>query len=477
MVNKKPNLIVIVIIIIAFLFILSKGNFIELSVYTSSNLQWLRDKCDDLGSGEIYSKGSAAYCLATAGETTCVDEGYIFLEDCGGGGGGCTFSCSDSDGGIDIYEAGDTYVMYTTCGDITYEDFCSGNEVFEYSCGADNAEGEYILCPNGYTCSSGKCVSENGGTCTDTDGGINPDVYGEATDSYGTYKDFCASEEAIMERYCDGDYVTQIKKQCGVGKICDEDQDKCVTVGGCSNPTANVNQYYCTNGVIKKCTSNGWINHDYCDSEFETGECKTTSVSDSQALCELGEDIKDCSNTEADGDIGDYYCKNGAIIKCTQYGWETESVCDSGECKDDTFSVSDNVEDICEPSTNGNGEEIYCIITEITEGELWKETILGNKINNELPFEMTKNQQLKCTNLGFGDTCKFKVEVSGVEYSKSINQNQYYYCKAEKPFTFELNPCVWGADIAETVNIDTQYGCYVGWGIIIFIGALLLIPK
>jgi len=75
-------------------------------------------------------------------------------------------ACSDSDGGIDLYEKGTTTGNYGTVGFMENEDYCityGSNEgkVVEYSCTGSWQQYHVYDCPSGYTCSDGHCVDED----------------------------------------------------------------------------------------------------------------------------------------------------------------------------------------------------------------------------------------------------------------------------------------------------------------------------
>src|SRR3989338_6899836 len=164
-----------------------------------------------------------------------------------------TTSCTDSDGGQDIYVKGTTsYKACPTCYANNVTDFCSNNYVTEGWCGYDpaiNGIGRYqasYLCTNG--CLDGACI---GGTpanqtnvsfkCTDSDNGLNYYIYG-TTNGYRAYgirnssntvteKDSCttvcsgsvgsgigSTGQCLLEYYCDSiDYAAFNVYTCPYG--------------------------------------------------------------------------------------------------------------------------------------------------------------------------------------------------------------------------------------------------------------------
>ncbi len=118
--------------------------------------------------------------------------------------GGSKTSCSDSDGGKDIYKKG--YVKDVRCPGGTCIDLCLGlnnEKVLEYWCNSDGVDAEIINCPLG--CQNGACNKPK--TCVDSDGGINIYKRGYLTDIKCpgvTCIDLCAgpNNEELIERFC-----------------------------------------------------------------------------------------------------------------------------------------------------------------------------------------------------------------------------------------------------------------------------------
>ncbi|MBW2991409.1 hypothetical protein KY348_06945, partial [Candidatus Woesearchaeota archaeon] len=91
-----------------------------------------------------------------------IDEDCVLVE-----------TCSDSDGGDNIYEQGTvTYLDFGSDGtyvEVSLTDYCyASGRVFEFWCNAlDLGDGGIRYCPSGYTCESGACVEESGPVCGD----------------------------------------------------------------------------------------------------------------------------------------------------------------------------------------------------------------------------------------------------------------------------------------------------------------------
>src|SRR3990167_7661009 len=122
MVNKKQRSIMMVGLIAVLGILIFSGiikiPFLQQSIYTSGNLDFLKQKCADPnlgGMGVIYMNhpSLSAYCLRTVLNNpltnVCEEQGYTNPVTCGkiassSTGTTTTKSCSDSDGGIDYSE-------------------------------------------------------------------------------------------------------------------------------------------------------------------------------------------------------------------------------------------------------------------------------------------------------------------------------------------------------------------------------------
>jgi hypothetical protein len=119
-------------------------------------------------------------------------------------------TCTDSDGGKNIYQKGTA-----TDADETQTDSCStytANRILERWCrDGISVEGYYQDCPSGYTCSDGACITDQTEICTDSDGGKDYYVQGTASGIYGSGTDFCYGEKYpssnqknyVQEYFCD----------------------------------------------------------------------------------------------------------------------------------------------------------------------------------------------------------------------------------------------------------------------------------
>ena len=126
----------------------------------------------------------------------------------GGGGGGSGTTCTDTDGGIHLYEKG-TVVL----GGESKTDYCLvQGGVFmtlnEYYCDGLNIVASNEFCP--YGCQDGICNGDSTIlSCSDSDGGINYDEKGTVTAGSAavgefTKTDFCDSTGSnLFEWYCE----------------------------------------------------------------------------------------------------------------------------------------------------------------------------------------------------------------------------------------------------------------------------------
>ncbi|MBT3721364.1 thioredoxin domain-containing protein [archaeon] len=100
------------------------------------------------------------YCSNNQGDNTYYKCPY------GCSNGACklqpTITCTDSDGGREIYEKGKTYALDASQNPRYWYDKCEDtNHLREYYCHEDNVHvnGDYVTCPNG--CLNGECIQNN----------------------------------------------------------------------------------------------------------------------------------------------------------------------------------------------------------------------------------------------------------------------------------------------------------------------------
>jgi len=135
--------------------------------------------------------------------------------------------CTDSDGGNNTLVKGTTVVIKGLTKMFDQTDSCvDSGTITESYCTPDGmAETQDVLCPSGTKCANGQCVQSR---CSETDGGIDIYQAGTVTSGENTATDTCIDDHNIVEYYCYGDEIRDQHLSCGVGYLCDADNDKCV---------------------------------------------------------------------------------------------------------------------------------------------------------------------------------------------------------------------------------------------------------
>jgi hypothetical protein len=159
-------------------------------------------------------------------------------------------------------------------------DYCvDTTHVFEYWCpfGSVASSGGQKSCPSGMTCTDGACAEE--GTCTDTDGGQKPDLFGTVTDKFGdSISDSCVtSNSQVDEFYCGADgLAANIHMDCQTGYSCKN--GVCAKSDECS-----VGETQCASTTtVQECSSGTWGTPTNCPADKP--QCKNNAcVQDSCA--------------------------------------------------------------------------------------------------------------------------------------------------------------------------------------------------
>ncbi|MBI5728257.1 MAG: hypothetical protein HY984_00715 [Candidatus Magasanikbacteria bacterium] len=214
--------------------------------------------CTDGDNGKIYDKRASTEGYDDAGvwqskEDDCVynqnkvtewycENGKIKSEnhDCGVGKqciyGACVsaqISCTDSDGGRNIYQKGTLRQTDASGRQTTKVDACDGQRfVTEYYCTLTQGyESGRYYCGSTSVCVDGECRPENAPNqpnqaCTDSDGGKNPNQKGQtrgqnSSGYYSSWDDSCASQTSVSEYYCasNGKVASELMA-CGSGRAC-----------------------------------------------------------------------------------------------------------------------------------------------------------------------------------------------------------------------------------------------------------------
>lgn len=139
--------------------------------YAGACLQGPEWSCEDSDGYDTYTKGTVTSSQTTV-EDVCFDEDYVLEYSCDFStnmirthrleclegrcvDGKCTFSCTDSDGGDDIYTQG-----YTSDNYGYSSDYCDGDTLYESFCDIDNTrQTVQYECP--YGCENGVCLTES----------------------------------------------------------------------------------------------------------------------------------------------------------------------------------------------------------------------------------------------------------------------------------------------------------------------------
>lgn len=245
-------------------------------------------------------------------------------------------TCSDSDAGKNVFEAGTTMLDSLKESDVCMNPLW----VNEYYCQENQIVNETVACPSGYECTEGMCtelVLPPG--CYDTDNGTDYLTAGTVYDQGKSYPDECPLISQVKEYYCKNGKVTSTNFACPSGYQCSK--------GACveQKPICSDSD----NGKDKFEKGTTWISKGFYTQTTAEDEC-----ADEQRVREyycidgsIGSQILDCE--------GEYGCDNGAcrILRCE----------DSDGGKDlltrgTTTKGTTSKEDSC--SGTYNVEEFYC---------------------------------------------------------------------------------------------------------------------
>lgn len=194
---------------------------------------------------------------------------------------GTAQSCTDTDGGKEIFVAGTA-----TSGDGKGTDRCLGNGemVMEYYCDGNRIADEDIPCPEGYLCYDGQCEELS---CYDSDEGKVASVAGSIRYGNDEYSDTCLDEGTVKEYYCDGG-ISEEEISCSSTQECKN--GRCVEVAQCSDSDQGIDEYikgtvtYGTAVYTDSCLSYNVVYEYYC----EGGEAKQKQI-----VCPEGMDCED----------------------------------------------------------------------------------------------------------------------------------------------------------------------------------------
>ncbi|MEM4331866.1 MAG: Kazal-type serine protease inhibitor family protein [Candidatus Micrarchaeia archaeon] len=245
--------------------------------------------------------------------------------------GACTVAlCTDSDNGKNVLEKGKASYK-----GVEYMDTCSGTSVVEYYCSENGLKSETIVCPEGQSCSDGKCVSLE---CSDSDG---DDILTAGYVTYGGNKveDVCRDSATVTEQLCANGKPAAKDVPCGTGYTCNK--GRCVEM--CTS-TAKITQY----DIYKKDTTTlGPVSKtDFClDAERVVDFfCKEGRIENKTTFCPTGYTCRDgaCSTPScADSDNGKEIYTLGKVVKgrneytdqCYDLNKVREYYCEDNEVK------------------------------------------------------------------------------------------------------------------------------------------------
>ena len=231
-------------------------------------------------------------------------------------------SCSDTDGGDDIYQRG-TLTVGTIVASSNYQDSCDDDDtVKEYYCVGDSYASHNVNCPTGYECSSGRCKEEQ---CDDSDGGN--EIYTKGTTSKGSTSsdDYCTGVASGVEFYCSSDNIASSSFVCPSDYSCSN--GRC-TGNTCSDSDSGTDIY--NYGSV---TKGGSTYNDYCSGSHSVEEyyCSGNNVASGSYTCAYGYACSsgECVATCEDPDDGG---KNAGVRGTTYEG----SSAKTDSCVDDT---------------------------------------------------------------------------------------------------------------------------------------------
>jgi len=257
------------------------------------------------------------YPICCLNDNNCDSDAYCQSSDYG------KQCCYDTDGGINIYEQGNTARGANNL------DYCSSNnEVIEYYCEPGDSPyhtGEKINCPNGYICQNGACkIVTNTTTTTSTT------VKSTTTTNIGTgcssYWDCCK---------CTGTQFYKRCYKCDNGRCTDKiavdklwDSNKCP--GSTTTTVKPTTTTTIKSGVNCTDTDGGWISTVKGTCKLDSEPIYTDKCLDSNLLLEAG-----CEDTTGDGNLD--FCTRG-FYECSRDG----KICQNGTCVENSNKTIEN---------------------------------------------------------------------------------------------------------------------------------------
>ncbi|MDD5172203.1 MAG: Kazal-type serine protease inhibitor family protein [Candidatus ainarchaeum sp.] len=316
-------------------------------------------------------------------------------------------TCSDSDGGKDIFSKGTATGRSGSVVD-RCEDALQVDEAY---CSGLTATSQTLPCPNGYVCTNGACVIA---PCSDSDNGKNKTVKGTTTAQGESMTDECADSSSVTEYYCDGSNIANEEMACGTGMECangackeatctDSDSGKDTSVAGTTKKgtetssdscvgTSSVKEYYCEANAISsetincasgysctagKCVKDVCVDSDGGKDQYEKGTTTygTASYTD---------------NCYSDTAVLEYFCSSDTSIMNEKISCGTGKECYNGLCR--TAECQETQDQIDETDTRyqiaafDDGDELTLYADDVVE------------INDEFILEL---KSVSATDAGF----------------------------------------------------------------------------
>ena len=224
--------------------------------------------------------------------------------------GECVYSptetCSDTDGGDEIYAKGTVTKGTTSNTDSCYD----SNTVREHYCSANTPAEHLVFCPYGYSCSDGACVYSVP-ECTKSDGS-NVYVYGYADYNSTNYYDYCKNSTHVYEYYC-GNPPYTVAQYCGWGHGCSGGVcvPQCSDTDGGLDISVRGTARYGSDSSTDYCSGTSSLVEYYCG---VTGILSTTGICSSDYICSSGECVEECVDADGSDPYSSSYITFGGTV-------------------------------------------------------------------------------------------------------------------------------------------------------------------
>ncbi|GEM_PF-5978305 len=190
------------------------------------------------------------------------------------------------------------------------------------------------------------------GSCNDTDGGNNPNVFGTVTKRGASYSDYCASSSTVIEYYCNRQNIESGTFSCP---------------NGCLNGACRPAQSMCGNGIVETgetCDGTN-LNGQTCQSRGFSGgtlSCAPNCLSYNTSACyTCGNNVRQTGEVCDGSDLGSQTCItqgfNGGTLSCSSNCLSfntnncTNTVCGNSVCQQGETELNCSVD--CTVCGNG----------------------------------------------------------------------------------------------------------------------------